>query len=1152
MNRILTLLLFLGFLGNSPIFSQDPEFKSTSILAGGTIHRIGVTKSGVYKLDYNFIKDKLKLEPSSISPDRIIIAGNGAGRIPQWSGAPRVDDLEQIATMGFGLDDGRFDAGDYLLWFAEGPEAWRFDSVSQVYTMDKNIYDNVNHYYVIINGPVRKPMELSNNGTAADYVSDASLFYQRLEEEKVNLLGRYRPPGSGQDWYGDELAVLDELNYTSRFDFTDFIPTDTFHFVAKFAVRNASATRFYINFDHHEFSRNVGGVYLSNFEASYANDGSLPGTFVPGNTFSEILMRYPSANGADSKAWVDFLQINGWKHNIYHNGTQLWIADPTSRYKGVPDYRIENLPANAIIFDITDVFNPTVQSFVCSDQCHFISTNAPGSKPSAFICFNPATDLLTPTYESVIENQDLHSLQRADLVIVYHPDFKEAALTLAQHRRDHDHLIVEAIASNALFNEFGGGSQDPSALRDFARMLHERDASFKYLLLMGDATYDFLNHSPEVPYQNFIPAFETEESLHPIFSFPTDDFYALLDRDEGDNLIGVLDLAVGRLPVSTAEEAMNIVNKILYYDTNPVTLGDWRNRIILTADDEDSNTHLNQADGLAVKTNVAHPVYNEVKIYLDAYPQQSTPGGDRYPGVNSDIDLNVNKGALTVTYLGHGGPNGWSQERVLGINQAQSYDNLENMPLFITATCSFAAYDEPGFTSAGEHLISNPNGGAIGLMTTVRAVFSGSNERLTDEVLKIIYNQDQNGASERIGEVLRKSKNANSQDTIDNNARKFTLLGDPSLRLAIPPNKVVIRDIQNHPAAGNPPDTLSALETVFVTGEVLDPDNQLMTSFNGTMYLTVFDKVQQRKTLANDEKSSERNFASQTRQLFKGAASVESGLWSIEFVMPKDIDFSYGFGKMSFYADDGQVDAAGSFSDFIVGGVSEDGLTDDTPPVIDLYMNDNHFLNGGITDANPDIYAELSDDHGINVSGTSVGHDIEVVLDGDDVHSLILNDFYQAGLNDHMRGTVRYPLKGLKPGLHTITMTAWDLANNPAQATIEFLVVEESGPVITKVQNQPNPFSGETFFTFEHNRAGSIMDLEIDIFSTDGQLVKTIQQDGVLTGGFRVEDVSWTGDNEYGAPVASGLYVYRLKATFTTNGNVENAENQAGKLVIIH
>ncbi|HXR79802.1 MAG TPA: hypothetical protein VN763_02745, partial [Saprospiraceae bacterium] len=261
---------------------------------------------------------------------------------------------------------------------------------------------------------------------------------------------------------------------------------------------------------------------------------------------------------------------------------------------------------------------------------------------------------------------------------------------------------------------------------------------------------------------------------------------------------------------------------------------------------------------------------------------------------------------------------------------------------------------------------------------------------------------------------------------------------------------------------------------------------------------------------------------------------------------------SYGFGKMSFYADDGQVDAAGSFSDFIVGGVSEDGLTDDTPPVIDLYMNDNHFLNGGITDANPDIYAELSDDHGINVSGTSVGHDIEVVLDGDDVHSLILNDFYQAGLNDHMRGTVRYPLKGLKPGLHTITMTAWDLANNPAQATIEFLVVEESGPVITKVQNQPNPFSGETFFTFEHNRAGSIMDLEIDIFSTDGQLVKTIQQDGVLTGGFRVEDVSWTGNNEYGAPVASGLYVYRLKATFTTNGNVENAENQAGKLVIIH
>ncbi|HEX5113520.1 MAG TPA: type IX secretion system sortase PorU, partial [Saprospiraceae bacterium] len=743
-------------------------------------------------------------------------------------------------------------------------------------------------------------------------------------------------------------------------------------------------------------------------------------------------------------------------------------------------------------------------------------------------------------------------LQRADFVILYHPDLKDAALMLAEHRRDHDNLIVETIPSYAVFNEFGGGSPDPSAIRDFARMMHNRDASFKYMLLIGDATYDFLNHSPEVPYQNFMPAFETEESLDPIRSFPSDDYYALLDKEEGANLVGALDIAVGRLPVSTSAEAMDIVNKIIYYDTNPVTLNDWRNRMVMTADDEDGNVHLGQADGLAVETALEHPVLNEVKIYLDAYPQQATPGGDRYPGVNEDIDLNINKGMLTMTYLGHGGPNGWSQERVLGINQVQSYDNLDNMPLFITATCSFAAYDEPGFTSAGEHLLTNPNGGAIGLMTTVRAVFSGSNERLTDEVLEIIYNQDENGFPDCIGEVLRKSKNANSIDTVDTNARKFTLLGDPSMKLALPRFKVAVSELQGKPIDPNFPDTLKALETAVVSGIITDRHDQLLSGFNGTLYLTVFDKPQIRKTLANDGGSSVRTFTTQTRQLFKGTATIESGKWTIEFVLPKDIDFSFGNGKMSFYAEDGQIDAAGNYNGFIVGGVADGGLTDDTPPVIDLFMNDNHFVSGGITDSDPDIYAELSDDHGINVSGTSVGHDIEAILDGDDVHSFILNDFYQAELNDHSRGTVRFPLKGLAPGLHTITMTAWDLANNPAQAYIEFYVSGANGPEITNVRNQPNPFSDETNITFEHNRAGSLMDIQVDIFSPDGRQVNSIRKTGYEAGGYRVEDLTWSGDDQYGAPVPSGLYVYRLKVTFTTNGVVETTEKQAGKLVVLH
>jgi len=683
-------------------------------------------------------------------------------------------------------------------------------------------------------------------------------------------------------------------------------------------------------------------------------------------------------------------------------------------------------------------------------------------------------------------------------------------------------------------------------------MLYKRDLQFKYVCLLGDATYDYLNHFTDLPYQNFIPAFETEESLDPIRSFPSDDFYALLDDHEGNNLVGAIDIAVGRLPVSTPEEALKIVDKIIYYDTNPATLNDWRSRVAMVADDEDGNIHLNQAEGLSVNTELENPDLNFQKIYLDAFPQESTPGGDRYPAVNDAIDLNMKKGALTVTYIGHGGPNGWSQERVLGINQTQSYDNIDNMPLFITATCSFAGYDEPGFISAGEHLLLNPKGGAIALMTTVRAVYSGSNERLTRAVLKLIYTPDSNDVYPSMGEVLRRAKNLNATDTLDNNARKFTLLGDPSQKLAIPVFQIQVTEIGGKPASEGITDTISALEKTSVSGRIVGHQGEVLSDFNGQLFLTLFDKVQIRKTLANDESSSVRSFNTQNRQLFKGTATVIAGYWSIEFVLPKDIDFVFGPGKMSLYAHNNVTDASGYFTDFIVGGVSEDGLTDDQPPVIKAFMNDTNFLSGGITDANPDIYIQLSDDNGINVSGTSIGHDIEAILDGDDRNSLILNDFYQALLDDYTKGEVRYPLSDIAPGLHTLKVTAWDLANNPAEAYLEFYVMDSDAPVIEDFFNYPNPFKDLTYFQFEHNRPGVPMDLELEIFDLSGRFVKNILREGYVSDGYRVNDLEWDGQDNQRREVPPGMYIFRLRLVYSNNGIKEVVESDAEKLVIVN
>lgn len=1149
--RIINGELTIQITNLPPIAGRSgPNFKETSVLSTGSVHKISLEKAGVYKIDYDFIKDKIKVDPASITPDRFVIYSNGSGRMPQSSSVMRIDDLEETHIAGVGMDDGRIDQGDYFLFYGEGPDKWTYEPSERIYHMDKNIYDESNHYYVIINGPARTPISQRSNSDNGTYTSSASLSYQRLEEEKVNLLGRFRSPGSGQEWYGDEFAVVDELDYTDKFDLSGMLPTDTVAYKVRFAARAGNASRFYVNFDDTEFSRTVGGVNLGSFESSFANDAIIQGYFKSTDAIDRIRVRYPEANGINNRAWIDFLEINIWKSNQYVQGKQLFVRDPRSLYLGTPAYSIFGIPAGGMIWDVTNPLQPVIQQFTTGANSSFTATNTISGLPNEFVVFNPSTDVLTPAYSEEVVNQNLHSTHRADLVIIYYDDFESAALKLADHRRTHSNLEVLAVPVSKVFEEFSGGSQDPTALRDFARMIYKRDPRFQFLLLIGDATYDYMNRSPDLPYHNFIPAWETEESLDPIRSFPSDDYFALLDDEEGSNLIGALDISVGRIPAESAEDANAIVDKIIHYDTSPLTFNDWRQRVVMVADDQDYNQHLKQADGLAEKTSQDHPELNINKIYLDAYPQESTPGGDRYPGVNDDIDLNMQKGALTFTYLGHGGQNGWTQERVLGINQAKAYDNINNLPLFITATCSFAGYDEPSFKTAGEHLLTNPSGGAIALMTTVRAVYSNSNERLTRSVLELIYNPDQPGEYPSISEILRRAKNK-GQDSLDINARKFTLLGDPSMKLAFPRYHVGVTSINGKPINQSQPDTLSALEKASISGTILDDNGGIMTNFNGKIFLTVFDKVQTRKTLANDEDSEERTFNVQNKQLFKGAASVQNGVWSIEFVLPKDLDFSYGSGKMSFYAHNDVIDAAGYFKSFIIGGVSSDGLADDQPPVIHLFMNDENFVSGGITDANPDIYIQLMDDNGINVSGTGVGHDIEAVLDNDDKNSFILNDFYQAALDDYRSGEVLYPLNDLAAGKHTLKVTAWDLANNPAEAYLEFLVLDDEGAVLTHVLNYPNPFTTSTHFQFEHNRPGVEMNLQVQIYTISGRLIKTIEREAYMTDGYRIDDLYWDGLDDSGGQLAKGIYVYKIRVAYNINGRTDVVESKAEKLVIL-
>lgn len=1128
---------------------RSSGFKNTSILSQGTNFKLSVEEAGVYKLSYEFLTGELGLDPNAFTPQEIRLFGNGGGMLPQEVSTERIDDYEELAIAFFGNGDARLDQGEYFLFYAEGRDAWSFDTVAGIFKMEKNIYDLKNHYILQTGTGNGLRIGMQNSSGSAEFSTDRFLDYRQYEEDLVNLLGKYQIPGSGKRWFGDEFSGVREKDYNGIFIFPDILEGSEIRFEAVFAARAGTSSQFLFSLNGQTFSKSFGSVNLGNVEALYASPGGINDVVIADRESQEITVEYPQVGGPSS-GWLDYIRMNVWR-KLRFSGQTMRFSDPTSLEYSYGTYLIENQNPDKVVWDITDPRLPLRQQYQQMGQQSRFTVNT-DHQLKHFVAFLPTSITNEPEFTGEVDNQNLHSIQEADMCIIYHPDFTEAAERLADHRTNHSQLNVMTATIDQVMNEFAGGSTDPTGIRELARMLFERSQNFRYLLLVGDGSYDIRGVLQNVENDNFIPVYESGESLHPIYAFPTDDYYALLSPGEGATLKGAIDISVGRLPVGSALEANDVVNKIIHYETDNRTLGDWRLRLGFVADDEDSNTHMGQSDGIAKNVDTAHAQFNLQKIYLDAYTQESTPGGDRYPSANASINNNIYKGMLILNYLGHGGYNGWSQERVLRVADVQSWDNMDKLPLVITATCSFTTYDEPSLVSAGEQTLLNPKGGAVALFTTVRAVFSSSNERLTKSVYEFLFDQPQ-GEYHAIGDIIRLAKNNTNEDTTNINARKFALIGDPAMILALPEYVIVPTHLNGEMIHVNAPDTIRALEKVSVAGEVRDKNGILLSNFNGKLFSTIYDKKRTEYTLANDQGSLVQGFQTQTQVIFKGTASVTNGKFTFEFVVPKDINFEYGAGKMSFYAtDEISQDAAGVLEDFIIGGADAGGISDMEGPLIQIFMNTEDFVFGGITDPEPTLLVTLHDESGINIVGNSIGHDLEGILDSDSKNSIVLNEFYEATLDDYSSGEVRYPMQELETGRHHLKVTAWDIANNFSEAYTEFIVVEDEESALEHVLNYPNPFTTSTNFQFEHNMPGLPMDVHVQIFTVSGRLVKTISMYDMLNDGYRVADIHWDGRDEYGDQLARGVYLYRVKLiAHAPDGSRRNAESKFEKLVLL-
>ncbi len=1089
------------------------EFASTSVLASGNWYKIKVNQTGVYQLTISDLQT-IGINTSAADPRNLRIYSNGGGVLPENNQAFRHDDLVENPIVVVGEEDGAFNENDYVLFFANGPLSWSYDEENEIYKHNNNPYDDYSYLFLTTDLGAGKRLQ-----TATPPAGQVSQTITQFPDYQLHEIDEYNLTNTGRTWYGDLFDV--NLSKTFSFNFPDLVTNKEGHIKLEVAGRVLQGSANFGVFVNNELERTlpIGNTSATGYDFARTNQASF--NFEPnGNTVEVKLTFNRSVNSA--RGWLDYIAVNAWRE-LRFSGTQFTFRNPEIFNSGtIHEYQIDNAGTNLTVWDISDPVNVTnVNGVISAGKFTF---KAEADIPRKFIAFN-GNDFLKAEFAEAVENQNLHAIRDIDYLIISHPDFLEQANRLADIHRQSSNLNVFVTTPQKIYNEFSSGAKDITAIRDFNRMLYTESSpgkKLKYLLLFGDASFDYKNRSGNTV--DFVPTWESKESLNLVNSIASDDYYGYLDFNEGGGNNNLLDIGIGRLPVSSVEQAEQMVDKIVsYLRREEANMKPWRNLITFVADDADGNLHLDDAEDLYRYLNTNQRAIDFDKIYLDAYEQVPTPGGQKAPAVNDAINRRMDKGTLIMNYSGHGGEVGWTEERILEIADIQSWRNTDKLPVFITATCEFSRYDDHTRTSAGEMVFLNPRGGAIAMFTTARATYASANLALNMAIYRDNMFQLEGGQYPRFGDIIRRSKlNGSAND------RKFVLLGDPALRLAYPTFNVETTHVNSNTTTTRM-DTLKALDQVEIRGYIADFSGNKISDFNGVIYPTIYDKISE-ITTRGDQNSVVTTFDLRNSVIYKGKAAVVNGEFSFSFMLPKDIAYNYGGGRISYYATDYEREANGFYENILIGGFNENAVIDEQGPAITLFMNDTTFVNGGITNENPVLLAYVSDENGINTTGAGIGHDITAKVNGATEVTAILNDYYEAELNRSASGIISYPLSNLSAGEHTLTLKVWDVFNNSNEESITFVVVESGEMIVENLMNYPNPFIDETYFVFDHNQAGLNMDIKIQIFDMSGRLVK--QLEGQITGtAFRSEPIRWNGTSDTGHKLPKGLYLYRLIAT---------------------
>lgn len=1094
----------------------------SSVLASGNWFKVGITESGIYKIDRNTLQ-ALGVPVSSVNPAKLKLYGNGLqGALPQLNSIDRPQDLIENAVLVSGGTDGSFDAADFILFYGVGPD--KKEWISTGFDYEKNIYSDTSYYFLRIDGLDGKRISSKESLSA-----EASVIVNSYQDHKTFELDNKNIIASGRGWYGETISNGGISSFSYQMDgIVSDIELDIN------LVSQSTDTGVY-SISANE--ANVGSIEIDKINSAITDQYGIKArqkrnSFTIGSTDNLSLDIAYNANSVNGRGFIDFYTMT-FERGLNLIGNEISFRS-LAAINEIAQYEVDNSQSGSIIWDKSDPTSIQSQQYTLVNNKAVFKSQS--NELEEFVVFN-GSEFPTPFIFSSVPNQNLRGGTNLDGIIVTAPEFLDQANQLAQFHRDHDGLSVRVATTREVYNEFSSGRQDVSAIRDYARFVYNNGGQLKYLTLFGDCSYDYKDRV--VDNTNFVPTYESRDSFHPIFSYSSDDYFGFFEEGEGEwveTFSGdhTMEIGVGRLPVKTIDEAQVIVDKIIHYCTSPATLGKWRNEITYLADDGDNNIHARHVEDLSELIDTTYTQYNIKKLLLDAFDQIVGASKESSPETAAALKTQIKNGTFTVNFIGHGNEKLWTEEEVLNIETIEKLTNKNRLPIFVTATCEFGRYDDPSQISGSERLLLSSTGGGIALLTTSRPVFANTNFDLNEAFHKNMY-EKKNGKYQRLGDIIRETKNNGLAGPVN---RNFTLLGDPMMMPAFPQMDIIVNELESEV------DTLSALEKVTFTGEV-QSNSLLQSSFNGKMVVVLYDVEQNFKT--KGQESAPYTYRLRSNAIFRGEVTVINGAFQFSFIVPKNISYQYKKGKMSLYAWDveNNMDASGSTREFLLGGTTENSVVDNDAPHVNMYLNDVSFSSGNTVGQSSILIAEIEDENGITTSSNGVVNGITLSLNGSTFN---LNEFYTSNTDSYQKGTITYPIQDLEPGSYSATLKVWDTSNNPSETSITFNVSSKPEIFLFNQKTYPNPpINASTNFTFEHDREEEDLTITLIVYNSQGAVV--FDQSNTFANSSRRIEIPWDTKSSSGQLLDRGIYYYRLIIQSELDGAMKEISK---KLVIVN